>query len=216
MLSQWGGLQRADPERAAVMWLPEAQFAPILRRFVRRQRFGAAEFSALGGTNFAFQIQMATPGEQAASQTVDVSEPAKATAAGLTAMPLDGVLKHLLEEHGGVFALIKRLGMRSDEQLGPEVEPHARVELLSRELGEMAALYAALSEIVQAELSAHGEADPSELANAVAALGAINPGSPEWGPAFLHMSELVEAHVTEDEQDFSVAESGRPPLLAAS
>jgi hypothetical protein len=144
---------------------------------------------------------MATPGELTASQAVGTTEPAKATPTTLTATGRDGVLKNLMEEHGGVFALIKRLGTRSDEQMPRELEPGARVELLSSELGEMAALYAALSEIVQAELSSD-EREDRDLADAVAALGAINPGSPEWGPAFLHVSELVEERVVQQEQSF--------------
>jgi len=155
-----------------------------------------------GGTKFALEARMATPGEETASQAVGRVEPAELTPPGLATTDLDGVLKHLMEEHGGVFALIKRLGTRSDQQLPRELEPGVRAELLSSELGEMAALYAALREIVQSELSADNHEDPTELADAVAALGAINPGSPEWGPAFLHVSELVEARVVQEEKAF--------------
>jgi hypothetical protein len=144
---------------------------------------------------------MVAPDEHLPAQEVGAADPAKATSGGLIEGGFEGVLKHLMEEHGGVFALIKRLGMRSDEQLRRELEPRVRIELMSGELGEMAALYLALKEIVQSELSLESDGDPSELANAVAALGAINPGSPEWGPAFLHVSELVEAHVIEESRE---------------
>jgi hypothetical protein len=158
---------------------------------------------------------MGTSNKQAASQAVDTVEPDQAAPADLTTR-LDVVLKHLLQEHGGVLALIKRLGMRSNEQPLPELEPQVPVEPLSRDLGEMAALYAALSEVVQRELALDRDADPSDLADALAALGAINPGSPEWGPAFLHMSELVEAQVIDDVQDFPPTSGERGTLLAAS
>jgi hypothetical protein len=146
---------------------------------------------------------MATSGEQTASQAVGTAEPAMATPTSLAATSADGVLKHLMAEHVDVFALIKRLGTRSSEQLPGEHEQNAavRAELLSSELGEMAALYTALSEIVRTELSSDSHED-SDLVDAVAALGALNPGSPEWGPAFLHVSELVEARVAREEQAY--------------
>lgn len=109
-----------------------------------------------------------------------------------------GACKHLLAEHGEVFALVKQLGVRSDQQVRNELERRVGGPQ-SRGRGEISGVYAALREIVQTEqLGSDKDTDPSDLADALAALDALNPGSPEWGPAFLQVSELVEAHVTED------------------
>jgi hypothetical protein len=60
----------------------------------------------------------------------------------------------------------------------------------------MAELYAALKEVVVlTETSTDNDVQPSDLADAMAALDAINPTSPEWAPTFLQVSELVEARV---------------------
>jgi len=106
----------------------------------------------------------------------------------------------LLEEHGEAFALVKQLGMRPDQRVQSELTRGAGVKPLSHELGEMAEACAALSEIVQTQvLSVGDDADPSDLADALAALDAINPGSPESGPVFLLVSELVEAHINQND-----------------
>ncbi|MEI9947822.1 MAG: hypothetical protein WDO74_02310 [Pseudomonadota bacterium] len=144
---------------------------------------------------------MANPGEPMASQVVGIGKPTKAAA------ELNGAFKHLMEEHGEVFALVKRLGMRSDELVRRELDGS------SHEPGEMDELSAALWEIVQTlERSLTDDAEPSDLADAMAALDAINPGSPEWGPAFLQVSELLEAHVNGEQNDFfSEARRGTLP-----
>jgi len=108
--------------------------------------------------------------------------------------------KRVLVEHEEVFAMIKRLAMSSHELVRQELAPRARVEVLSRELGAMAELCLALRELVTSQDAAD---DASDLIDAIAALDAINPGSPEWGPAFLQLSELVEARATAERSDFS-------------
>ena len=126
-----------------------------------------------------------------------------------------GTFKHLLAEHGEVFALVKQLGVRSDQQVRSELERRVREEARPHGRGEISGVYAALREIVQTEqLASENDTDPSDLADALAALDAINPGSPEWGPAFLQVSELVEAHVNDDQSDAS-PKSDEPDLLAA-
>ena len=111
--------------------------------------------------------------------------------------------KRVLVEHEEVFAMIKRLAMSSNELVRQELAPRARVEVLSRELGAMAELCLALREIVTSQ----DAADASDLIDAIGALDAINPGSPEWGPAFLQLSELVEARATAERSDFSAEPS---------
>jgi len=122
---------------------------------------------------------------------------------------LSGVFKHVLAEHGEAFAQVKRLGMRSQAHRHSELErgreasvggcighEHERLQH-GPQRGEMVEGYAALRAIVQTEHLLENNARPSDLADAMAALDAINPGSPEWGPTFLQVSELVEAHLHE-------------------
>ena len=138
---------------------------------------------------------MSNPGERAASQVVGTGKPTNAEMKAL-----NGGFKQLMEVHAEVFALVKRLGMRSDEQVRRELDPS--VDRLAQQLTEMTELYAALRKAFQSEdVVSDGDAPSNDLAEAMATLDAINPGSPEWGPAFLQMSELVEAHVSEEESD---------------
>jgi hypothetical protein len=90
--------------------------------------------------------------------------------------------------------------MRSNDQVRGALAPS--VDRMSHQLEEMTEVYAALRKIFQSEeATVDNDAEPSDLAEAMAALDTINPGSPEWGPAFLQLSELVEAHVSEEEHD---------------
>jgi hypothetical protein len=155
-------------------------------------------------------VEMANPVVQTASQTVESSQRVQTP-------PLHGlhdVFKHVMEEHGDAFALVKQLSMRPDERARSEATRRASVKPLPHELGEMAEACAALSEIVQSQvLSVGNDAEPSDLADALAALDALNPGSPESGPVFLHVSELVEAHINQN--DPSPKSNDGSPLQAA-
>jgi hypothetical protein len=111
-------------------------------------------------------------------------EPTKATRGKVS-----GVFRHLIADHAEVFASAKRLGMRVRE-----FEPRdagVRDERASHDRDEMVEVYAALREVV----SSDDDPPSSDLADAMAALDAINPSSPEWGPTFLQVSELLEARV---------------------
>ena len=138
------------------------------------------------------EAEMSNLGERAASQVVGSGKPTNAEMKAL-----NGGFKQLMDVHAEVFALVKRLGMRSDEQVRRELDPS--VDRLAQQLAEMTELYAALRKAFQSEdVASDGDALPNDLAEAMATLDAINPGSPEWGPAFLQVSELVEAHVSEE------------------
>ncbi|HEY0469698.1 MAG TPA: hypothetical protein VGC79_36155 [Polyangiaceae bacterium] len=151
---------------------------------------------------------MANPREQAATEAVGAGQPSNGRS---------GVFKLLLEQHCEAFAQVKKLGMRSEEApgwqepLAGELTPSAPRS--SPECAEMAEGYAALRAVVRTELALRGES-ASDLADAMAALDAINPGSPEWGPAFLQLSELVEARGNEEQSEF-FSKSNEPELRAA-
>lgn len=136
---------------------------------------------------------MAIPSEQATSEMV-TRAPSKAAHELLS-----GRFKHVLAEHGKAFAQVKQLGMRLDGQPCSEREPRSGVPAYSLEREGMAAGYAALRAIVEREQLLGNDARANDLADAMAALDAINPASPEWVPTFLQVSELVEAHLIEAE-----------------
>ncbi|HET7542303.1 MAG TPA: hypothetical protein VFK05_20685 [Polyangiaceae bacterium] len=141
--------------------------------------------------NLAPPEGMVNPGEQGDSQVVDTS-----TRSQPTAKRPSNDFKRVMAEHGEAFALVKRLGMRSDAQ---PLE-HARgagSEDSTAGRGKVVEGYAAWRAVVYHELLAESEAGPNDLADAMATLDAINPASPEWMPTFLHVSELVEARVQE-------------------
>ena len=115
----------------------------------------------------------------------------KEFAAGLNG--LTGACKHLLEEHGGVFASVKRLGSSSN------VPPSVHGELLSQLRVEIAAVQTFLRKIAKTHELSLATAQASELRDAILALDAMNPESPEWGPTFVQVGELVEAHMNGDD-----------------
>ena len=137
-----------------------------------------------------------------------MAEPVDESELKVARAPESGVFKRVMVEHGEMFALVKRLAMSS-----AELDREARGELRSRELAEITNLCSALREIVDSR----GEAGllNGELVEAIAALDAINPGSPEWGPALLQLSELVEAQA-EGEIPAFVAPSNRERMQTAS
>ncbi len=122
----------------------------------------------------------------------------KATAKGLT-----GVFRHLMQEHGEVSALMKRVSMSSDAQVRREHYPKIREELISHERAEVRVVYSELGALQQTrDVAAKHNREAKELESAIADLDAIDPANSEWGPAFEQLVQLVTAHVTEEESDF--------------
>jgi len=120
--------------------------------------------------------------------------------------PLTGVCRSLMAQHGEVFALVKRLGKSRAAMAGADEElrrryPNVRLELLSLLRSEIVAVQEMLGKIAQAQaLTRAADTSTSELAEAISTLDALNPGSPEWAPAFMQVSELVEAQVIRDDR----------------
>jgi len=136
--------------------------------------------------------------QSAASKAMGAIKDVKATFKGLT-----GVFKHLMEEHGKVAALLKRVKGSSDVQLRSELYPDIRKELLAHEKGEMAVVYPVLAEFAETEgITAQHNIEARELESAIAAVDALAFDDPSWEPAFTRLAELVEQHVDEEESDF--------------
>ena len=143
-------------------------------------------------------------------EQADRTSPCTESLAKSERAPLTGVCRDLMAQHGEVFALVKRLGRSSAGTPGSDpndVElrrryPNVRLELLSLLRSEIVAVQEVLGKIAQAqELTRPADTSTSELAEAISTLEALNLDSPEWAPAFMQVSELVEAQVVEDQRE---------------
>ena len=126
---------------------------------------------------------MPTAIDSTGSKLMGAAKDIKATFKGLT-----GVFKHLMEEHGKVGALLKRVKASSEESVRAELYPTIRKELLAHEKGEVLVVYPALTQF-------------AETAR-IAAVDALAFSDVSWGPTFERLVKLVEAHVQEEEGEF--------------
>jgi len=139
-----------------------------------------------------YRIEQATQTKERSSSAIEMSD-----------RPLTGVCRNLVAEHPELFALVKRLGESASDTAGAEVEarrrhPHVRLELLALLRSEIAAVQEVLGTIAQAQ-RLRNDNSAIELAEAISTLDALNPGSPEWAPAFMQVSELVEAQMVDEQ-----------------
>jgi len=136
--------------------------------------------------------------EKAAAGVMGAAKDVKAGFKGLT-----GVFMHLMEEHGKVGALIKRVSMTNDIEVRSKLYPTIRSELLAHERGELRVVYPPLSEFPEtAQIAASHAAQASELDAAIAELDALSYHSPSWVSAFERLANLVESHVMHEEGDY--------------
>ncbi len=136
--------------------------------------------------------------EEAASKTMGTIKAVKATVKGLS-----GVFKKLMQEHGEVSALMKRVSVSADEAVRRELYPTIRKELLSHEKGELSAVYPVLSQHAETlEIAEQHAREASELDAAIKVLDALDLAGSEWVPAFEHLFTLVKRHVDEEESEF--------------
>ncbi len=116
---------------------------------------------------------------------------------------LTGVFMHLMEEHGKVGALIKRVGLSSEIAVRADLYPTIRTELLAHEKGELKVVYPALAEFPQtAAIAAAHAHHASEIEAAIAELDALAFDSPSWTPSFERLAQLVDQHVDQEESDY--------------
>ena len=116
---------------------------------------------------------------------------------------LSGVFMHLMEEHGKVGALIKRVAMSDDEAVKSKLYPIIRSELLAHETGELNVVYPALAEFPETSaIAAAHSRQASELEAAIIELDALSVGDAGWAPAFQRLADLVEEHVDREENDY--------------
>ncbi|HYP89674.1 MAG TPA: hemerythrin domain-containing protein [Polyangiaceae bacterium] len=136
--------------------------------------------------------------ERAASELAGVAKDVKAGFKGLT-----GVFMHLMEEHGKVGALVKRVSLTSDIEVRSKLYPTIRSELKSHEQGELKAVYPELSAYPEtAAIAAAHAHHASELEAAIAELDALSFNSAGWTSAFERLAKLVEEHVAIEEKEY--------------
>jgi hemerythrin-like domain-containing protein len=122
----------------------------------------------------------------------------KATFKGLT-----GVFKHLMEEHGKVAAMLKRVSASSDVKVRREVYPTIRSELLAHEKGEVDAVYPELARFPETSaIAAQHAQEAQQLQAAIRAVDELPFDSASWSSAFERLVALVESHVKEEETEF--------------
>lgn len=116
---------------------------------------------------------------------------------------LSGVFMHLMEEHGKVGALIKRVAGSDDEAVRSELYPTIRRELRTHEAGELKVVYPALAEFPETSaIAAEHAREASELEAALAHLDTLSYRDAGWALAFERLAELVEQHVDREESEF--------------
>jgi hypothetical protein len=131
--------------------------------------------------------------DQVVSKGMEAAKAIKATAKGLV-----GVFKTLMEQHGAVFGLMRRVQARDSERA--DLWPKIRTELLSHERGELGVLYPALlrHEATRALAERH-DLQTVELEQQIARVDAQPIAGATWGQRFDELVELVRAHVAEEE-----------------
>lgn len=141
---------------------------------------------------------MANTLEEAASKTMAAVKAGQAVFQGLV-----GVFKHLVQEHGEVTALLKRVQLSSDPDVRRRVYPEIRTNLLSHERAELAEVYPILAsyEMTRRLATAHQD-HARELDARVEEVDKLEFASEEWPRAFERLVQAVEQHVADEEGDY--------------
>jgi hypothetical protein len=136
--------------------------------------------------------------ERAASEVMGAAKDVQAGFKGLT-----GVFMHLMEEHGKVGALIKRVALSKDLEVRAKLYPTIRTELLDHEKGELKAVYPALADYPEtAAIAAAHAHHASEVEAAIMELDALSFNTPSWASAFERLAKLVDEHVSIEEREY--------------
>jgi hemerythrin superfamily protein len=143
-------------------------------------------------------MNMTSKVEEVASHMMGAMKDVKAKLKGLS-----GVFAHLMEEHGKMDALLKRVSASSDRAVRETLYPEIRKQLLAHEQGEVRAVYPALAEYqdTSAIASAHSR-NATELEAAIADVDALPYSDVGWSPAFERLVKMVEDHVEEEETTY--------------
>ncbi len=141
---------------------------------------------------------MTTIWERATEKAIDFVKAGEATFQGLT-----GVFRHLVEEHGELWVLLKRAAHTSDAALRERLYPEIRRRLLAHERAETAELYRELSQHEMTVRLCVGHQDQARHLEAILSeLDQLDVTSPEWERAMELLVQTVEQHVFDEEGDY--------------
>ena len=133
--------------------------------------------------------------DQMVSKGMEAEKALKATVKGLV-----GVFKTLMEQHGAVSGLMRRV--QGDEELRADLWPQIRRELLSHERGELRVVYPALRASPEtAALAERHDAEAALLEQQIAKVDAESIDGEAWGDRFEELVELVKKHVDDEESN---------------
>ncbi|HVV82998.1 MAG TPA: hemerythrin domain-containing protein [Kofleriaceae bacterium] len=133
--------------------------------------------------------------DQMMSKGMEAVKAVKATVKGV-----HGVFRTLMEQHGAVSALLRRVQKDADKRA--ELWPEIRKELLSHEKGELRIVYPALREHAETRAFAdRHEGEASTLESQIKLIDAESIGSPTWVSGFDRLVELVQRHVDFEESE---------------
>jgi Hemerythrin HHE cation binding domain len=136
--------------------------------------------------------------ESLVAQIAGSLQAAKARVEGLT-----GVFRKLAQEHGELSALMLRVSRSRDVALRERLLPTIRQQLLSHERGEIEVVYAALEEPLETQgIVAQHRQEVVELDKMLEQLCNLECADPAWASAFAALTECVQRHAAEEEQEF--------------
>lgn len=116
---------------------------------------------------------------------------------------LGGIFNKLMNEHGEAVRLIARVIAAHGAEARANLYPALRTALLAHERTETSTLYATLRRYpaTQAIVSSH-EREARHLETVIGALDALEISSSAWLPQLQGLSDMLQQHIREEEDDF--------------
>lgn len=116
---------------------------------------------------------------------------------------LSGIFITLMEEHGQVSALLKRVKKSSDPGERRELFATIREQLILHEESELAVLYPACREHPElAAIADQHDLHAHRIELAVERLYRRDTRDPDWGAEFDQLAALVHSHVQDEENNY--------------
>lgn len=115
---------------------------------------------------------------------------------------LTGIFRQLTEEHGEVWALLKRL-VDADAERRAELFPFVRKELLSHERAELSELYPLLSARIETRsIAEEHDQEAGEMESLLDELSDQPYDGPLWDSLVRRLADAVEHHIEEEEGEY--------------
>jgi hemerythrin-like domain-containing protein len=114
-----------------------------------------------------------------------------------------GIFRTLVQQHGEVSVMLKRLKGTDDANKRLELWAELRSELLSHDRAETRVLYPELKNIEKTKLMAEQhDQEASQLEALIFKLDGIDTGSDEWPVQINALMDLVSHHIDEEEKEW--------------